>query len=132
MANLLCVSHEWHLGFEALRALVNSGFYIIPATNGYEALWKYGRSDVDALVVNRHLPDIDVLEFIHYLKHHNPDIPVVMISNENPLPKAPPEVDAVIGKHAAAELLAPTLEVLLMKPTAHRLTEEGNILPQAA
>ena len=131
MANLLCVTHEWQLGFDAVRSLANAGFYLIPAANGYEGLQKFVLRDIDAVVINRRLPDISVEDFVRFARHHKPELPVVMVSAEMPLPQAPALVDAVIGKHSAAELLAPTLDVLMGRVTERSLPEE-QVLPRAA
>ncbi len=124
MANLLCVSHEWNLGFEVLRELSNAGFRVFPAPSGYEAVKQFASRDIDAVIVNHRLPDIDLAELVTYFRHHEDGIPIVMISTIMPPPKVPQEVDAVINKYSCAALLVPTLEVLLhgrtFKPAAPR------------
>ena len=129
MANLLCVSHEWNLGFEELRALSNAGFRVLPAPSGYEAVKQFASRAIDAVIVNHRLLDIDLGELVTYFRHHDDGIPIVMISAVMPPPAVPPEVDAVINKYSCAALLVPTLEVLLhgrqVKPAAsdHSMAE---------
>ncbi len=122
MANLLCISHEWNLGFEELRELSNAGFRVFPTPSGYEAVKQFASRDIDAVIVNHRLPDIDLGELVCYLRHHDDSMPIVMISAVMPPPMGPPEVDAVINKYSCAALLVPTLEVLLhgrmLKPVA--------------
>ena len=113
MANVLCVSHEWNLGFEELRALSNAGFRLFPAPSGYDAVKQFASRDIDAVIVNRRLPDIEVTDLVDYFRHHSEGIPIVMVSNVMPLPSVPSNVDAVINKYSCAGLLVPTLELLL-------------------
>jgi len=113
MTNVLCVSHEWNLGFEELRELSNAGFRVIPAATGYEAVKQYAARDIDAIIVNRRVPDIEIEDLVSFFRHHNESIPIVMLSSVMPLPSVPPAVDAVIQKSSSAGLLVPTLQLLL-------------------
>ena len=113
MPNLLCVSHEWSLGFEEVRELSNAGFYLIPAANGFEAIKHFATRAIDAVLVNRRLPDISVDDLATYFRRHHEDLPIVMISNSMPVPDAPASVNAVVQKHHCSTLLVPTLQVLL-------------------
>ncbi len=113
MTNILCVSHEWSLGFDELREMSNAGFRVIPTANGYDAVKQYASRDIDAVIVNRRLPDIEVADLLSYFRHHNETIPIVMLSSVMPLPSVPETVDAVIQKSSGAGLLVPTIQVLL-------------------
>lgn len=113
MANVLCVSHEWNLGFEELRALSNAGFRVYPAPTGYDAVKQFASRDIDAVIVNRRLPDLEVADLVTYFRHHGEDIPIVMVSNVMPPSSVPAEVDSVISKYSCSGLLVPTLEMLL-------------------
>jgi DNA-binding response OmpR family regulator len=112
MPNLLCVSHEWNLGFEELRALSSAGFRVIPSLNGFEAIKQFASREISAVIVNRRLPDIELCDLLAYFRHHEEDIPIVMLSAVMPLESVPTEVDAVIQKSSCAALVVPTLEVL--------------------
>lgn len=131
MANVLCVSHEWNLGFEELRAFSKAGFRVIPAPNGFEAVKQYAAREIDAIVVNRRLPDIEVSELVSYFRHHDDGIPIVVLSTVMPLKSAPTAVDAVIQKHGCALLLVPTLEVLLADRTPKRAAAGSDNYPFA-
>lgn len=113
MANILCVSHEWNLGFEELRALSNAGFRVFPAPSGYDSVKQFASRPMDAVIVNRRLPDIDVGDLVAYFRQNDDGIPIVMISPVMPPDAVPPEVDAVLNKYSCGALLVPTLEVLL-------------------
>jgi DNA-binding response OmpR family regulator len=113
MVNVLCVSHEWNLGFEELRALSNAGFRVRTVANGFEAIKQFAEHEIDAILVNRQLPDVEVSELVSFFRNHDADIPIVMLSTVMPLKSASGTVDAVIHKQSAAQLLVPTLEFLL-------------------
>lgn len=120
MTNVLCVSHEWNLGFDELRALSNAGFRVFPTPSGYDAVKQFASRDIDAVIVNRRLPDLDIADLVSYFRDHQKHIPIVMISNVMPAGAVPAEVDSVISKYSSAALLVPTLEMLLdgRKPKA--------------
>jgi len=133
MANVLCVSHEWNLGFEELRALADVGFRVIAAASGLEAVKQFAAREINAIVVNRRLPDIDVNELVSFFRHQDRGIPIVMLSTVMPMQSAPAMVDAVIHKHGCAALLPPTLQVLLASRSPRPEVPEGDgALPQAA
>jgi CheY-like chemotaxis protein len=113
MTNLLCVSDEWSLGFDELRELSNAGFRVIEAPTGFDAVKEFATQQVDAVVLNRRLPDISVREIAIYFRRHNVSTPIVMVSTIMPIPDAPATVDAVIHKNECAALLVPTLQVLM-------------------
>lgn len=114
MLTVLCVSHEWNLGFGDLRALANDGFSVLTASDGYDALHIFASQQIDALVVSRNLPDIPVDELARYVKLHQPGMPVVMLAPVLPAPdERPREIDATVAKTRARSQLAPTLRRLL-------------------
>lgn len=112
MANILCVSHEWNLGFDDIRQLASAGYRVFTAGTGYEAIGKFATREIDAVLVNRRLPDLPVEDLVNFVKHHAPEMPVIMLSASMPVADAPAAVDAIINKHACAPLLIPTLELL--------------------
>lgn len=115
MTNVLCISHEWNLGFAELRELSNAGFRVVPVPNGYEAVKQFAARDMEAIIVNRRVPDVELADLLSYFRHHKETIPIVMLSTVMPLPSVPSTVDAVIQKSSSAGLLVPTLELLLAR-----------------
>ena len=132
MANVLCVSHEWSLGFEELRELSNAGFRVLPVGTGYDAIKQFAARDIDAVLVNRRLPDIEMHELVRYFRNHDESLPIVMLSLAMPVTMVPTEVDAVINKYSCAALLVPTLEVLLSGRRAEPVLGDDAFLSQAA
>ncbi len=130
MASVLCVSHEWNLGFEELRALANGGFRVVSAPNGHEAIRHFATKAIDAVIVNRRLPDIEVADLVSYFRNHDEGIPIVMLSAVMPPESVPAKVDAVVHKYSSAALLVPTLELLLASRSAKQA--ERSPLPKAA
>ena len=123
MPNVLCVSHEWSLSLKDVRELSDAGFYLIPAANGFEAVKHFATRPIDAVVVNRRLPDIDVDDLATYFRRHKENLAIVMICNGLPVPEPPAAVDAVIPKRCSSELLVPTLQTLLRKSAENLATE---------
>ena len=82
MANVLCASHEWNLGFEELRELSNAGFRVIPVSTGLDAIKQFAAREIDAIVLNQRLPDGPVSDLVSYFRHHDQGIPIVMLSVE--------------------------------------------------
>ena len=132
MANILCVSNEWNLGFDDIRELANAGFRVFTAGNGYEAIGKFASREIDAVLVNRQLPDLAVEDLVNFLKHHSPAMPVIMVSAVMPVADAPAAVDAVIGKHNCAALLIPTLDTLIPRKQSSPYAAGDNSAPLAA
>ena len=132
MSNVLCISHEWNLGFEELRALSDAGFRVIPVPNGFEAIKRYAACEIDAVVMNRRLPDIEVSDLVSFFRHHDVDVPIVVLSTVMPLESVPEAVDAVISKHGCAPLLVSTLDVLLAMRAPKPIAAEGDDFAQAA
>ena len=86
MLNLLCVSDEWSLGFNDMRALADRGFNVFTASNGYEAVQMFSFRQIDAVVVNRKLPDLGVGALARFCKMQRPGIPVIMLATVMPSP----------------------------------------------
>ena len=117
MPNLLCVTHEWELENEEMRQLADSGYRVIRTTNGFDAIKHFATGEVDAVVVNRRLPDISVADLATYFRHHK-NLPIVMVSTSMPVRNVPSAVDAVIGRPDCGNLLTATLQVLLKETPA--------------
>ncbi|MGH9644793.1 MAG: response regulator, partial [Terriglobales bacterium] len=96
-----------------VRELSNAGFYLIPAANGFEAIKQFATRSIDAVLVNRRLPDISVADLAQYFRLHHEGLPIVMISSAMPVTDAPDSIDAIVQKHHCSTLLVPTLKVLL-------------------
>ena len=114
MPTILCVSDEWSLRFEDLRALDESGFTVVTATSAGEALERFSSGEVEAVLVNRSLPDMNADDLAWQLKAKSPDLPIIMLSRQ--MPKAGETsncIDAVLACNLTTGLLVPTIEVLL-------------------
>ena len=125
MANLLCISHEWSLSLNEVRELSNAGFYLIPAADGFQAIKQFATRSIDAVIINRRLPDISVEDLATYFRRHHESLPIVMISNVMPVTAVPAAIDAVVQKHFCSTLLVPTLQLLLKKTDEAEMPLQG-------
>lgn len=125
MANLLCISHEWSLSLNEVRELSNAGFYLIPAADGFQAIKQFATRSIDAVIINRRLPDISVEDLATYFRRHHESLPIVMISNVMPVTDVPAAIDAVVQKHFCSTLLVPTLQLLLKKTDEAEMPLQG-------
>jgi len=131
MRTVLCVSDEWSLRFDDLRALADSGFTVVTATTGNQALKRFSAGNVDAVLVNRRLGDMDVDDFAWQLKSQCPYLPVIMLSREMPKSGQTSNcIDAVLACNLTTGLLVPTIEVLLTTPNWQEAA--GDTVPLAA
>jgi len=131
MRTILCVSDEWSLRFDDLRALADSGFTVVTATSGREALKQLSTGEVNAVLVNRSLPDMNVDDFAWQLKAECPELPVIMLSRQMPRAGETSNcIDAVLACNLTTGLLVPTIEVLLS--TAGWNEAASDTIPMAA
>lgn len=129
MATVLCVSYEWNLGFPELRALHQAGYVLVSAHSGIDALKSLAANAVDAVLVSRTLPDVEVSALVEYIREARPKLPVMMITDAIPNPKtAPKAIDCVLPKSYAAALLVPALSLLLQVRGEHH----GAVIPEMA
>jgi CheY-like chemotaxis protein len=113
---LLCVDDcEEILGlYEDL--LGKHGFAVILAEDGREALelFQCGDPQVDAVILDYHMPGMTGLELAFRLKGFDPYLPIVMVAGNSPrLEEMVPFVDAAIPKGATVREITHQLELLL-------------------
>ena len=113
---VLCVDDaEEILGFyQAL--LGDSGYVVLVAEDGAEALERFQASDpqIDAVILDFHMPGMNGLELAVWLKGLDPDLPIVMVAGNSPrLEEMAPFVDAAIPKGASIREITGRLELLL-------------------
>ncbi|HEU5453260.1 MAG TPA: hypothetical protein VFU76_14795 [Terriglobales bacterium] len=114
MATVLCASYEWNLGFDELRSLHEAGHVLITVHDGLEALRTLAGGNVDAVLVSRTLPDVEVSALVDYIREARPKLPIILITEAIPNPKtAPKAIDCVLPKSYTAALLVPALDLLL-------------------
>ncbi len=98
---ILIVDDEEELR-ENLRDLLEfSGFHVVAAQSGEEALQSVQQHSFDAVMLDIQLPGIDGLETLKRIKEIRPDLPVAMVS-----------ASSVRGVLALAEEYGATLTIL--------------------
>ncbi len=78
---LLADDDEFVSGFMK-TVLVNSGFEVILARDGKEALDLYDPVLIDLVLVDVFMPEMDGIELIRELRHANPEVRIVAITGD--------------------------------------------------
>ncbi len=119
---LLCV----HRNPDQLSLLQESGYKLITASNGCEALRLFMSRPVDAIVLEYHLGLLDGGVVADEIKRVRPDVPVVMLADHLELPDgALKSVDALVTKSDGAHFLLATVHFMLNERPAQRLENKG-------
>jgi CheY-like chemotaxis protein len=116
-STLLCV----HRNPAELSLLQESGYEMVTATNGHEALRLFMSRPVDAIVLEYHLDLLDGSVIADEIKRVRPEIPVVLLTDHLELPEgALKSVDAVVTKSDGAHFLLATVHFMLNVRPAQR------------
>jgi two-component system nitrogen regulation response regulator NtrX len=109
-STLLCV----HRNPAELSLLQESGYEMVTATNGHEALRLFMSRPVDAIVLEYYLGLLDGAVIADEIKRVRPTIPIVMLADHLELPDgALKSVDAVVTKSDGAHFLLATVHFML-------------------
>jgi len=117
---VLCVDNaEEILGFYQ-NLLSKYGYAIIPAEDCTEALELFQSTrQIDAAILDYHMPGMTGLELAFRLKGLDPDLPIVMVAGNGPrLEEMAPFVDAAIPKGVSICEITDQLELLLEQRAA--------------
>lgn len=113
---VLCVDDaEEILGFYQ-RLLGQHGYMVMVAEDALEALELFQSRDpqIDAVILDFHMPRMNGLELAAWLKGLDPDLPIVMVSGDGPrLEEMAPFVDAAIPKGSPIGEITGQLKLLL-------------------
>ena len=119
---VLCVDDaEEILGFYQ-NLLGKYGYSVTVAVDGIKALQLFQSTapQVDAVILDFHMPGMNGLELAMALKTLEPDLPILMVSGDGPkLEEMSPFVDAAISKGVSLHDVARQLDLLLEERTAH-------------
>ena len=80
MKRILVVEDDGAIRRSLERTLTNSGFLVVEAANGREAVAAYDPGKIDAVVLDIIMPDVEGLETLRILRHISPDVKVIAIS----------------------------------------------------
>jgi CheY-like chemotaxis protein len=121
---ILCIDHHWSRLVERKQLLEASGYAVIDAIDGAEALKLFRTSAVDAVVLHYQLPGMNGDVLAARIKRTRPHVPIVLLSTYGPLPDNKLEsVDVFLTTSQEPKFLVSTLGRLLTnrtKPFFHR------------
>jgi DNA-binding response OmpR family regulator len=107
---LLCV----HRNPVELSLLQESGYEMVTATNGHEALRLFMSTPVDAIVLEYYLGLLDGAVIADEIRRVRPTVPIVMLADHLELPDgALKSVDAVVTKSDGVHFLLATVHFML-------------------
>src|SRR5581483_2913266 len=93
------------------------GHQVSTAASGREALEKFRRRPFDLVVLDRAMPEMSGEQTARFMKQHNADIPVIMLTGFGAMIEAtgaqPDDVDVVLNKPITADGLRRTIDKLL-------------------
>jgi len=78
-ATLLVVDDEEHIRKLITRILDNTGYKVVTAANGKEALERLGDSGIDLILLDIRMPDMDGFQTLELVRKRY-SIPVIMVS----------------------------------------------------
>ena len=79
-ATILLVDDEELLRAGVQEMLEMSGFKVITATNGHEAMACLKQTAIDLVITDLVMPKMDGVDFVEQLRQTWPDVPVIVVS----------------------------------------------------
>jgi EAL domain-containing protein (putative c-di-GMP-specific phosphodiesterase class I) len=96
------------------RTLADSGWQVVEASNGTEAMQLLGKQPFDAVVSDEAIPGMDGMDFLRAVHEQEPDLPVVLVTGVPALDSATKAVEfgafRYLKKPVPPELLTSTLD----------------------
>lgn len=116
MTTILLADDEDLLREGVREILETSGYTVIEARDGQEALAQFQASKVDLVITDVVMPNMDGVDFVTQLREHNADLPVLTISGGSRVVSARFGLDSALLSGANASLTKPfTAKQLLEK-----------------
>ncbi len=111
---ILCVDDEWN-GLEGRKMLFEeTGYKVLVATGGAEALQLFASHPVDLVLLDYHMPGMNGDVVAEHMKAGQPDVPIALLSADDGLPeRALRWVDAFVSKSESPANLLQIVEHLL-------------------
>jgi CheY-like chemotaxis protein len=128
-AKLMCVGEDARTQASYERLLGERGYDVIAAGGGSHALHllRSPGTQVDAVICDYEMDGMNGAELAARLKHRDPHVPVIMLSNCQPvLEEATHFVDAALPRAASPEMVLSEVEELLGRPSEEY---QSNYLP---
>jgi CheY-like chemotaxis protein len=111
---ILCVDDEWN-GLEGRKMLLEeSGYKVLVATIGLEAVQLFSSHPVDLVLIDYHMPGMNRDVVAEHMKVSQPDVPIAMSSADDGIRESAPRwVDAFVSKSKSPANLLQVVEYLL-------------------
>lgn len=130
-ATILCIDDHWKGLIGRKMLLENSGFDVLGASSGEEALQLFLTHVIDAVVVDYQMPGMDGGLLATRMKGMKSHVPIMLLSAFGPLPENKlKSVDTFLSKSQPSSRLLSELKGLLAerdKPFFHRWLDQWKI-----
>ena len=122
MATILCIDDDRETLEVREKVLRSSGYTVLTASNGIDALEVLSAgTHVDLVVIDYLMPGMDGDRVVQSLRANFPDLPLIAASAVQLPPRMFESVDAYIQKGQDVEVLLSTIEKVLAPPSVERL-----------
>ena len=130
-ATILCIDDHWNGLIGRRMLLEKSGYEVLQASGGEEALRLFLSQPVDAVVVDYQMPGMDGSMLATRMKGMKAHVPIMLLSAYGPLPQNKlKSVDRFLSKSQPPSTLLSALHGLLArrdKPFFHRWLDQWKI-----
>jgi CheY-like chemotaxis protein len=117
---ILCVDDESNPLVLRKLVLEKSGYEVITARSGKEALQVTGSRDVDLVLSDHLMPGMSGAELAQELKAQYPELPVILISGVNDIPPGAGAADAFVSKVEGPDALGKQIAAILQRGRAQQ------------
>jgi len=113
---ILCVDDEATPMLLRRFVLEKSGFCVLTAASGQEALQILDRQPVDLVLTDLLMPGLSGTELAREVKRRRPELPVVLLSGVNEIPEDATAADLFLSKVEGPEAMCRKLSEMLHGP----------------
>ncbi|MFQ5455230.1 MAG: sigma-54-dependent transcriptional regulator [Nitrospirota bacterium] len=78
--SILVIDDELEMRIALSESLVRSGYYVITAANGYEAIEKFSSHGFEVVITDIRMPKMNGIQVLREIKRKSPQTPVVMVT----------------------------------------------------
>lgn len=122
MATILCIDDDRETLEVREKVLRSSGYTVLMASNGIDALEVLSSgTHVDLVVIDYLMPGMDGDRVVQSLRANFPHLPLIAVSAVQLPPRMFESVDAYVQKGQDVEVLLSTIERVLAPPAVERL-----------
>jgi CheY-like chemotaxis protein len=116
-ATILCIDDHWNGLIGRKMLLEQSGYDVLEASDGDDALKLFRSKPVDAVVLDYQMPGMNGDVVAQKMKRINSNVPIMLLSAYGPLPKNKlASVDKFLSKSQPPNILLSTLQTMLDSP----------------